>query len=201
MSPYTNPDSYPLLVLEGPDGSGKSTFIKNLSLSHRIFRVSSFGVLGQKRNNVFDLENWLAHLDFTVTEAAKTKTIVALDRFTPVSERVYAPIFRSMASYNYQAKRLFNIESDYFCPGPLFIQMNPPVEVCQTNVRNDPSESELIKYYIKTIHARYLNVMDGYRSNFPDSQILEYDYTTQNLNHLIERMPYEWKVVFEKAAL
>ncbi len=75
-----------MIIVEGPDGSGKTTLCKMLTGAFDLSYIKNPGVIKNKES-ITERLHWYHYL--------YSQKNVILDRFYPISEAIYGPLFRN----------------------------------------------------------------------------------------------------------
>lgn len=151
-------DKTMIIILEGPDGAGKTTLAKQLAEAFQL-RIHHEG---PPPKNVSVLQHYGRILD-----AARGQNVV-FDRLY-VGERVYGPIVRGedrLGGDGYKRMRQLS-----WAVGALEILCLPSFEVCLTNWQNRKGELFADAAKLRQVH-------DSYRRYFTASMYLQYDFTS-----------------------
>lgn len=167
-----------IIILEGPDGAGKTTLAQQLA--------TAFGLTvhheGPPPQNVSMLQHYGRILD-----DARGKNVV-FDRLY-VGERVYGPIVRGQDRLGEDGyKRMRQLS---WAVGALEILCLPAFEVCLTNWQNRKGELFADPIKLRQVH-------DSYRRYFTASMYLQYDFTSTDwgwpwLRQTLETVAPTWE--------
>ena len=136
------------IVVEGPDGAGKTTLVKQLE------DVTQFKLMprrvGQDTQALVDLKQW-------VEEDNSTRENWRLyDRHALISEPIYGPILRSQQKPCFTNPVWMKTELQRFYDRiPLIVYCLPPLEVVRRNVANDENNIAVADK-IDSIYAAYV---------------------------------------------
>lgn len=137
-----------MIVVEGPDGGGKTTLIKDLSEYWGVPVAPR--VVSKDAEAMVDLKQWVAD------NLKKGWHSTIYDRHRLVSETIYGPILRpskpepgfdDTAWLTMSLKRFYQIQ-------PIIIYCLPPLEVVKANVMDDP-DNLVVRDRISAIYAMY----------------------------------------------
>lgn len=170
-----NPDIVPMIIVEGPDGAGKTTFIRHLSgllvgqgyvpeLAPR-FATSEGGPIGSLGDAV--MEDWVKSVRYSDTPADLVRIY---DRHPMVSEYVYGPVLRG--GVDDSVVRLPSGLQEAIHEHAYVIAIMPPLEVCKERLAAEPQLEGVVDNY-EDIYAEYANsFLDG---NSPFKNFSTYD--------------------------
>lgn len=137
-----------MLIVEGPDGGGKSTLIK--LLSEELNLPVAPRVVSKGTEAMTDLRQWVDNN----LEQGFQPTI--FDRYRLISEPIYGTILREKAEKGFddiswlgpRIKRLYEID-------PIIIYCLPSYEVVEANVIGDP-DNTAVRFQIASIYSAYV---------------------------------------------
>lgn len=167
-----------MLIVEGPDGSGKSTLVKALSEGTSLEVAQSFS---SSRHSM--PQQGVRRRVFSAISALLRGEILIHDRLY-FSELVYGSILRGAALFSPEEQQWINgTLKTYNVP---VIVCLPPFQTVQDNVMSGPSDSHIqgVRNHIEEIWAQYWD-LTGEVTGVPMRQ---YDYTreTDKVDDLIE---------------
>lgn len=137
-----------MLVVEGPDGGGKTTLIK--LLSEELGLPVAPRVVSQGTEAMVDLKDWV---DNNLEEGFQP---VIFDRYRLISEPIYGPILRDQAQPGFdditwlgpRIKRFYDLD-------PIIIYCLPSYDLVEDNVISDPNNAA-VKFDIAAIYSAYV---------------------------------------------
>lgn len=139
-----------MIIVEGPDGGGKSTLVRKLAQQLRLPVADK--VVASDTTALTDLVKW------TEDNVAKGFQPVIFDRHRLISEPIYGPILKSRQDPNFcdpswlsQQLWLF-----YGCK-PTIIYCLPDIREVRANVAREDSDNEVVAGHIAAIYAAYVN--------------------------------------------
>jgi len=153
----------PIIILEGPDGAGKSHLAKRLSL-HFDMPIAPKSMDGEVKPLV-DMKSWIE------TCISKKFQSVIYDRFALISGPLYAPILKDQYQLNaYQdIPWMFKQHWQFYTQvRPIIVYCLPPLQVVKDNLKKDDS-NQVIEQYIEQIYVAYVNraaLDSGYSTSF-----------------------------------
>lgn len=140
-----------MIIVEGPDGAGKSTLIKQILNEFPQLSVAP-RVVSKETEALVDLRVWV---DNHFLEDTKN---VIFDRHRLISEPIYGPILRRQNQEPGFTDRDWMYDSLvklYIHTKPLVIYCLPPLEVVKANLANDPDNVKVVDS-IDAIYCAYV---------------------------------------------
>ena len=158
-----------MIIVEGPDGAGKTTLIKSL---HELtgFSVAP-RVVGQNTEAMIDLKEWVENnLDLGPHDAI-------YDRYRLISEFIYGPVLRKTQQPGFTDIDwvLHNLYRMYDALDPIVIYCLPPLDEVVENLNGDPDNVRVVDH-IEQIYTAYLN-RASLDSIFRPTRTIIHDYT------------------------
>ena len=136
-----------MLIVEGPDGSGKTTLIT--SLREKLGLKVAPRVVGQDTKPLLDLKHWVE------TQGLSTAPLI-YDRHRLISEFVYGPILRKTQNEGFTDPNwVYTYIQSLAFRRPMIVFCMPPLEVIRKNLEGDPDNTKVVDY-IEQIYAGYL---------------------------------------------
>ncbi|MEG2887217.1 MAG: hypothetical protein RR853_08840 [Aurantimicrobium sp.] len=137
-----------MIIVEGPDGGGKSTLIKSIQ-ELTGFKVAG-RVVSKETKALFDLKVWVEdNLDLGPHDAI-------YDRYRLISEFIYGPILRIAQQPGFtDPDWVLHSMSKLYQNDPLIIYCLPPLEVVQWNLQGDEDNTKVVDH-IEQIYTAYL---------------------------------------------
>lgn len=160
-----------MIILEGPDGTGKTTLAERLAKEFNR-RVQHSGGPPKDQSDIFARQE--RAMQFALHNAP-----VVMDRVPAISERIYGPIIRGKDPFQ---------GSDYLpklmqaMPLPL-IYCRPPLEVIRENMAATHSKKEHeTEEHFAGVMKRWETVIEAYDELIDEMQagwveVIRYDYT------------------------
>jgi hypothetical protein len=145
-----------MIIVEGPDGAGKTTLIKQLQEAFQkadIVLPIAPRVVSKDAEAMVDLKEW------TEQNTRKGFQPMIFDRHRLISEPIYGPILRDYFEpgfdnfhwLDWQLTRLYEAE-------PVMIYCLPPFHRVWENVRDDPENKVVAQFKVcRMIWSAYLN--------------------------------------------
>jgi hypothetical protein len=139
-----------MLIVEGPDGAGKSTLVERLSKDLDMYVMPK--VVDKDTNPMVNLVQWV-HDD--VTSGLKR---AMYDRHRLISEPIYGPVIRSRMEPGFDNPRwLREYQRKFRELEPFVIFCIPPIEAVLSNVDGD-QDNIVVKEHIELIYWLYFNL-------------------------------------------
>ena len=175
-----------MLIIEGPDGAGKTTLIKSLQEAYPDLKVAP-RVVSKQTEAMVDMQEWVNDnlrqgLQYTI-----------FDRYRLISEFIYGPLLRAgqsapgfnSISWVHGSLRRFQALN------PVIVYCLPPLETIKANLKDD-TENSKVWDHIDGMYSAYLHraALDFIRDPY---HTVIYDYTMDSefadplfrLHHLI----------------
>ena len=155
-----------MLIVEGPDGAGKSTLVEKFE--------AAMGVTREPRSVTSDAESLVPLGDYIVTELEKGYGNRIYDRFALISSPHYSmlpnPTFRApMTDLKWLSEQWVALT----LVDPHFVVCLPPFDVAWANVKDDP-KNQVVQDHFFAIYTAYQNFVAS-ASHF--LSIWVWDYT------------------------
>ena len=160
-----------VIILEGPDGSGKSTTAQRIA---QHFDLPTFH-MGPPPEGISAKDQYLSVLLNTRTQYLGA----VFDRFH-LGERVYGPLVRGVDTLGDDGQRL--VERALMQLGVTIIRCLPPYDVCYNNW-----SLRLALEYVKR-DDMHRAIYDRYAAIESALPMLDFDYTSETTDSLIARM-------------
>lgn len=158
----------PILIVEGVDGSGKTTLIRNLrKQSNTYFWVASSSRRPQTLPDLQDAMHWIG-------QAAFLRLPVICDRFPIISETVYGPILRGTNLLDQLGRRDQSNATNLLSEVDRVIYCRPSKETIQANLAQNP-QMEGVQKNLASLLQRYDDVINSLRDD--NIYVRQYDYT------------------------
>jgi len=139
-----------LLIIEGPDGGGKSTLVERLSSDLRLPVAPK--VVGSNTQPLVALKTWVENN----IAAGFQQTI--FDRHRLISEPIYAPAMaRSPQPEYFDFGWMSEMTTLFYGLRPIIIYCLPAPGVVYGNVADEATDNEIILPMIEQIYAGYVN--------------------------------------------
>lgn len=158
-----------MIIVEGPDGAGKTTLISQMVERYDLQVAPR--VVSKDANAMVNLRDWV---DTNLEEGPQW---MIFDRHRLISETIYGPALRQNAEDGFDSltqmwlwlRKFYELE-------PLIIYCIPPLDVVKSNTEHDP-DNRAVAHKIEAIYQAYVAraALDSIMS--PGSVII-WDYTT-----------------------
>lgn len=163
------------IIVEGPDGSGKSTLVNHLQekLGMGIARRASESASGP----VPDLAGW--HEDEKLRMSGSSSEPLIYDRHPLFSEPIYAPLAREVRPQPpFDEPGWVSLQRDYLSRFCILVLCLPPQWVVKHNVTRGGVQMPGVTSNI----VKIFNAYDAFRRNnaWPTHRLYHYDYTNRD---------------------
>lgn len=181
-----------MIIVEGPDGAGKTTLIRTLSLKYKLPVAAR--VVDQNTNPLTDLRLWVEHN----LERDKNDPHILYDRHRLISEPIY-----SLAIGGNREERFWDVDwlrsqyAEFYALKPLIIWCMPKFTVVEKNCAG--KENEFVRPFIGKIYRGYMAELARWTALWELGQQYQvfYDYSEHDLAQWMshfEQTYKEWKV-------
>lgn len=145
----TEEEYHDVIIVEGPDGSGKSTLITRLSQTLRLPVADR--VVGTDTKALLNIREW------TEQNVSKGFQPVIFDRHRLISEPIYGPAIRDRQSPEfYDLTWLSDVMWHFYNAKPVIIYCMPDILTVRENLLADSETPEIVKNHIVAIYAGYV---------------------------------------------
>ena len=142
-----------LFIVEGPDGTGKTTLLKKLRKSLPFY--TWFVASNSKPKSTVDIVEYMEWLSMIPPNQP-----LFSDRFPPISESIYGPVLRNKNLSPFQTPEL----ADYLKKlNAVIIYCAPRSPTIKANLKKNPQRSGL-KTHIETIIQKYDSQMTAFEN-------------------------------------
>jgi len=160
-----------IIIVEGVDGSGKTTLINKLQKDLNVITVKS-----PRPKNYQDCKDLLAR-----TLLLAENTNILCDRIGIISEPIYGPVCRHILGFPPKAEA----EQMLWAMNSIIVYCNPGLEFCQKNVESHPQMSG-VKDNLPQLHNAYQEWMG--QLEMGSVCVIPYDYTEDSYTDLIDEI-------------
>lgn len=137
-----------MIIVEGPDGAGKTTLIKQLQERYNLPVAPR--VVNKDTEAMVDLKTWV---EDNVTEGFQD---MIFDRHRLISEPIYGPIIRGAVEPGFEDLTWMLVQmSRFYACKPVIIYCLPPLEVIKENLEHD-IDNQVVWGSIDLIYAAYV---------------------------------------------
>lgn len=176
-----------IIIVEGMDGTGKTTLVQQLAHRLEVKPRKFVGSLGPSDDDYrWDLVNRtkleIAELETTFAKGGSIKRLY--DRFPLISEAIYGPVLRDR---NYFGGLYYPLRSRLLALKTVIIYCRPNREVIQANVHQSPQMSGVSEHFSKLLDA-YDKLFVELTESPVNSYITVFDYTQDDVQDLIYRI-------------
>lgn len=166
-----------MIIVEGPDGGGKSTLARRLSAD--LDWPIAPRVVGTDTQPMVDLKRWVEDN----VEMGYHTTIY--DRHRLISEPIYSSVLGRVSPGFSDYAWMFNMLQQFYDAEPIIIYCLPQKPTVIHNIRNGDDDNSAIEVYIDLIYQAYV-----FRSAYDVGcgQAILYDYTWESYEELRSRV-------------
>lgn len=163
-----------LVIVEGPDGAGKSTLIQNLVALGGFVSIHTGGPPRDKQ----DLEDKLDKITQALDAAGPN--ILILDRHPAVSDPIYSKVTgsRSFATPGELSKQVWSLD-------PVFVYCRGSADSMRKNISESPKTHKSPEHLLKVIqkHGEIVKLYDAFFALAPH---IRYDWQRDSVLELAE---------------
>lgn len=161
-----------LVIVEGPDGAGKSTLIQNLMALGGFISIHTGGPPRDKQ----DLEDKLDKIKLALDVAGNH--ILILDRHPAVSDPIYSKVTgsRSFATPGWLGKQVWSLD-------PVFVYCRGSADSMRENISKSPKAHKSPEHLLKVIqnHGEIVKLYDAFFALAPN---IRYDWQRDSVLEL-----------------
>ena len=157
-----------MIIVEGPDGAGKTTLIRQIQERWPELEVAP-RVVSKETKDLVDLQEWVNR---NLSEGPQFKIF---DRYRLISEFIYGPVIRKEQRPGFtDVTWVWHSLRRFERLGPIIIYCLPPLQVVKRNITGDES-NRAVWDHIDGIYTAYLQraTLDALHLH-----AFVYDYTT-----------------------
>lgn len=138
-----------MIIVEGPDGSGKSTLVTRLARDLRLPVAAK--VVGSDTQPVVNIRDW------TEQNVHKGFQPVIFDRHRLISEPIYGPALRRRQDAEfYDLTWLSDMMWHFYNAKPIVVYCLPDILTVRENVLREDTDNEAVRDHIVAIYAGYV---------------------------------------------
>jgi len=138
-----------VIIVEGPDGSGKSTLVTTLAQKLRLPVAGK--VVGSDTQPLVNIRDW------TEDNVARGFQPVIFDRHRLISEPIYGPAMRKRQDADfYDLTWLSNMMWQFYTAKPIIIYCLPDILTVRENVLREDTDNSAVRDHIVAIYAGYV---------------------------------------------
>lgn len=138
-----------MIVVEGPDGGGKSTLVRILSSRLRVPIANK--VVGSDTQPLTDLVKW------TENNVARGFQAMIFDRHRLISEPIYSPFRNQEPTTKFlDLAWMSEMTWQFYAAEPVIIYALPGIELVRENVIDPTTENQFVAEWINHIYAGYV---------------------------------------------
>ena len=159
-----------MIVVEGPDGSGKTTLVKKIAGALDLPIANR--VVTKQATAMRDLQQWV---DDNLNAGLKA---TIYDRHRLISEPIYGPVLRHRMEPGFDDWRWLTYRQTKFRSlQPLVIFCLPPIDTVRRTVLED-DDNKVVWEHIDTLYWLYFNMV----ALWPDALVFDWTMTTSSLS-------------------
>lgn len=169
-----------MIIVEGPDGSGKSTLVKRIREEFSTIRIAQ-RVVGQNTEAMVDLKGWVEkNLDMGWQWTL-------FDRHRLISEPIYGSILRAYAQPGFdELTWLYKVTRRFYDIKPIIIYCIPSWQTVEQNMLTTQQPATVFKNSSKIYRAYVAKAAtDLVASRQGEFTCWIYDYTQNNVSWLL----------------
>lgn len=165
-----------MIVVEGPDGGGKTTLIQGITALTGLYPEKR--VVDKDTNALVPLRDWV------VGDMMSWPRAALYDRHRLISEPIYGPLMRRLNDGFQDLDWVSESFAKFYSSGPVIIYCLPPYEVVYNNVKRDP-DNKAIFPHIKQIYDLY-HLQAARDLSLGGFYTLHWDYTNDDLENFLK---------------
>lgn len=175
-----------IIIVEGPDGSGKSTLVKNLQNK---FILKSLKTI--KHGPPVDAEDLYERCRDILTEAIHSNMNCIIDRFGLIGEQIYGPALRGKDMWVEIPQKKQEIFTALNALNPFFIYCRPPANIIANLANHEVKEYDTPEHLkgLAENQALIIKSYDNFFANWKAYNFFIWDYTKpENYYDLVKRL-------------
>lgn len=138
-----------MIIVEGPDGSGKTTLVERLAREIRLPVASK--VVASDTQPIVNIRDW------TETNVHKGFQPVIFDRHRLISEPIYGPAMRRRQDAEfYDLTWLSDMMWHFYNAKPIIVYCLPDILTVRENVLREDTDNGAVRDHIAAIYAGYV---------------------------------------------
>lgn len=169
-----------MIVVEGPDGAGKTTLIEKLATEFAL-PIAPKIVASDMSSQVLSKKAWCE------SNVSKGFSATLYDRHCLISEPIYNIVTRSSFDPGFDDVGWLSAMMTMFYKwcSPLIIYCLPDLDTIRTNIEDDPDQPQRVKDAIRKIYGLYVAKA---AADVPQAGALIYDYTTTPVETMLRQV-------------
>lgn len=175
-----------VIIVEGPDGSGKSTLVKNLKSR---FVLKSLKTI--KHGPPADAQDLYERCRDLLMEATESGNHCIIDRFGLIGEQIYGPILRGKDLWVEIPQKKQEILTAFNTLNPFIIYCRPPATII-ASLANHEVKSYDTPEHLQALQDNQLLIIksyDNFFANWKSYNFCTWDYTRpENYYDLTKRL-------------
>ena len=175
-----------MIIVEGPDSSGKSTLIQKLSSRLPLIHIKPI-----KHGPPVDAEDLYERAKYILMEATKYQNNTIVDRFGLIGEAIYGPVCRGKDMWAEIPEKRQEIFSAFNTLNPFIIYCRPPANIIANLANHEVKEYDTPEHLktLKDNQALIIRSYDNYFANWKSYNFFVWDYTRpENYYDLVKRL-------------
>ena len=171
------------VIVEGPDGAGKSSLIKIITRD-----ISTLPMHPRDRASdsisgpVASLDHWV--VDDLVNMSSRRPSVY--DRHPLISEPIYGPITRGKVPGLFNKRRWVDLGLGYLAAYTVIVICLPPLATVRRNVATSAQMAGVVEH-INEIWGEYVELDHEFRTT-PGMRIVRWDYTAMDEADIIRQI-------------
>ena len=175
-----------IIIVEGMDGTGKTTLVQQLAHRLEVQPTKFVGSLGPSDDYRLDLvsrtRSEITELEIASAKGGSIKRLY--DRFPLISEAIYGPILRGRNCFG---GLYYPLRSRLLALETVIIYCRPNRDVIQANVQQAPQMSGVLEHFGELLDA-YDKLFVELTDSPVNSYITVFDYTRDEVRELVHKI-------------
>lgn len=181
-----------MLIVEGPDGSGKSTLVRRLSKDLGLPVAPR--IVGSDTIAKFDLAAW------TEQNVAKGFQRMLFDRHRLISEPIYGPILRGRQQTKFMDLGwMADMTWAFYGANPIILYCLPQLSTVWANVQRHDTDNSVVRS-VKITEALYTAYVSRATMDFSRKVGRLYNYECTQYNDVLRWVKFQLEVEDDRAA-